>query len=153
MSARISHEQHRAGGPCFCRIESTAYFNMSPIETVIEYELDLTTHVVSGSILTSELIDKITEYYTATPTNLLLWDFSLATFRNIKSTEVEVLSNISRQFSHLRKDGKTALLFASDEGFGLGRMYDSHKELDDAGYQYMSFRTKRETLRWLGVAV
>jgi hypothetical protein len=124
---------------------------MRQIESIIYQQQDLTIHVVTGSIRASEIIQTVQKLYAGTPTRLALWDFSRATFEYIRSDEVAKISHISRQFSQVRKDGKTAMLFSSDEGFGLGRMYDTHKELNDLSHPYMSFRSKKEAFCWLEV--
>jgi hypothetical protein len=124
---------------------------MHQIESILYKQHDLTIYVATGAIQASEVIRAIKEFYSGTPTRLALWDFSHATFEHIKSSEVALISNISRQYSHERKGGKTAMLFLTDEGFGLGRMYDTHKEQNDLSHPYMSFRNKKEALNWLGV--
>ncbi len=124
---------------------------MRKIESILYHEQELTIHIATGSLQASEIIQTLKLFYSATPTRLVLWDFSHATFECIRSSEVALISNMSKQFSHGRKDGKTAMLFASNEGFGLGRMYDTHKEQNDVNHPYMSFRSKNEALDWLGV--
>ena len=93
---------------------------MGNIETDIDFQKDLTIHTVSGEITARELIEKIESYYSGRVTRLLLWDFSEASFGKIKADEVAKIAKLTKKYSQRRKGGKTALIFMSDVGYGLG---------------------------------
>ena len=50
-----------------------------------------------------------------------------------------------------RADGKTALVFSKNTGFGLGRMFGALSEIEDVQIEYMSFRSISKAKEWLDV--
>lgn len=124
---------------------------MSPIQTVIDPQRNLTIHTVNGSILVSEVIASVDTYYKGTTTQMAIWDFSAATFEKIKSQEVALLSHFTNHIPDTHQARKTALIFSSDEGYGLGRMYDSRKEMSCPEHAHMCFRAIEDAFNWLGL--
>ncbi len=63
--------------------------------------------------------------------------------------DVLFLGGITKHFADQRKNGRTALVFASELGFGLGRMFDSMLEFDVSIVSYMVFLDYDTAMKWL----
>lgn len=124
---------------------------MGKIETIIDESKDLTIQTVTGDITSSEIIQKITEYYMGKSTNFILWDFSKANVVNIKSDEIQKIVELTKKYSHFRKEGKTAMVFSSQLGFALGRIYDILHDIGKSEIRHMAFQDIESAARWLGV--
>ena len=122
---------------------------MATIETSIDIDRQLTIHTVTGEVLSDEIAHKIKSYNESGPTKFILWDFSKAILNKITSSQIKAFVTLTMQYANLRKGGKTALVFSSDLGFGLGRVYDSHQELAESEIPHMTFRSKELALNWL----
>jgi len=126
---------------------------MGNIDTQIDTQKDLTIQIVTGEITAQEIIAAIESYYQGVATRLILWDISQASLKKIRSEEVAQVAKLTQKYSRLRERGKTALLFSSELGFGLGRMYDINQDVERSELTHMSFRNRDEALAWLGVAL
>ena len=122
---------------------------MSTIDTSIDISHQLTIQSVTGEVSSGEIANKIKTYYEGEPTKFILWDFSEALLNKITSSQVEDLVAMTKQYTGLRNGGKTALVFSSDIGFGLGRMFDIHQDLVGSDIPHMTFRSKELALKWL----
>ncbi|MCJ7773604.1 MAG: hypothetical protein MUP22_10795 [Desulfobacterales bacterium] len=122
---------------------------MSKIETFIDKQKDLTIITLTGEITTDEIIQKIEKYYSKDVTKLILWDFSEASLIKITSEEVQKIALLTKKYSEIRKGGKTTLVFVSDLGFGLGRVFEISKDIEGSMVARMIFRDKQEALQWL----
>lgn len=121
---------------------------MAEIKTSIDYQLDLTVHTVTGSLLASEILAKLETYYRGKPTALILWDFLNATLSEISSEEL--LRTIKKAKVFSRKGGKTALVFSQEVDFGIGRMLEVLAQMEGYDYVFSSFRSINQALEWLG---
>ncbi|RPI02566.1 MAG: hypothetical protein EHM64_13780 [Ignavibacteriae bacterium] len=122
---------------------------MATIDTNIDTNHQLTIHTIVGEVLAEEISDKIRTYSESGPTNYVLWDFSRAVLDKIKSHDVEIFISLTSQYASYRKGGKTALVFSSDLGFGLGREFDTYTDLKESRIPYMTFRRKEDAIKWL----
>jgi hypothetical protein len=122
---------------------------MATIDTNIDTSFQLTIHTIVGEVSAEEISDKIKTYSESGPTDFVLWDFSRAGLDKIKSHHVEQFISLTSQYSSYRKGGKTALVFSSDLGFGLGREFDTYLDLKGSRIPYMTFRRKEDALQWL----
>lgn len=122
---------------------------MAIIDTSIDIDRQLTIHTITGEVLSGEISRKIKTYCESGPSEFVLWDFSKAELSKITLSQVDVLIALTKQYSNLRKRGKTALVFSSDLGFGLGRVFDIHLDLLGSNIPYMTFRSKELALKWL----
>jgi hypothetical protein len=122
---------------------------MAIIDTSIDIDRQLTIHTVTGEVLSDEISNKIKTYNESGPTKFILWDFSEASLKKITSSQIEAFVTLTKQYSNLRKGGKTALVFSSDFGFGLGRVFDIHQDLVESEIPHMTFRSKELALNWL----
>jgi hypothetical protein len=122
---------------------------MAAIDTVIDTNRSFTIHTITGEVIPEEILNKIKTYSESGPTEFILWDFSNADLSKITLSHVETFISLTNQYLSYRKGGKTAFVFSSDLGFGLGRVFDSRQDLMDSKIPYMTFRSKEEALMWL----
>ncbi len=121
------------------------------IESSLDSTRDLTMYTVNGEFTAEQVSETIREYYAGNPTHRVIWDFTAASFEKIAATVPQQMADVARQHSEVRVEGaKTALVFGSDAGFGLGRMFETFQELQNAPVAYRSFRSRDEALDWLG---
>ena len=120
------------------------------VETQVDRERDLTTYTVSGDFTAEQIGQAIRDFYDGQPTTRVLWDFTAATFDNISAHVPQQMAGASQQHIEGRKHGgKTALVFSSDVGYGLGRMFETFRGLQDSHVAYSTFRSREKALQWL----
>ncbi len=120
------------------------------IEVEVDLERDITIITVTGAVTRDQVSKTIQDYYESHATKHVLWDFSAGDFKNISGTDPQQLAGVSQQFMALsRQGGKTALVFASDIGFGLGRMFETFRSLQDSDVTYGTFRSREKAMEWL----
>lgn len=122
---------------------------MGQIQTVIDKTKDLTIQTVTGEITAEEIINKIKEYYTGKTTSHILWDFSNASLGKISPEDIQKIVSLTKEFSHFRRDGKTAMVFSSQLGFGLGRMYDILHDVGKSKVTHKAFLDNESAMKWL----
>jgi hypothetical protein len=122
---------------------------MATIDTNIDSNRQLTIHTITGEVSPEEISNKIITYSESGPTDFVLWDFSKAELNNIKSNHIETFISLTKQYSSYRRGGKTALVFSSDLGFGLGREFDTYIDLAESNIPYVTFRNRELALKWL----
>jgi len=125
---------------------------MGTIKTSIDLDRDLTVHTVSGEVSADEIQSRIRSYYEGEVTRLLLWDFSNTEIGDFTASDVRELVELTNSYAEARRGGKTALVFSSAATFGMGRMYDLSKQVDDRLIEHASFRDLKAALEWLGLA-
>lgn len=121
----------------------------SKIETVADPERELTTITASGEITADEIIKAIEDFYAGELTRKVLWIMTDASFDKLTSEDVRRMAETTEKYSHMRRTGKTALVFSADTGFGLGRMHEAFRDLQASPVRQESFRSLDEALRWL----
>lgn len=107
---------------------------MGSIKTEIDFDKRLTTNIAEGRISYEDLSSSINDYYSGPVTQLNLWNFSGADLSKITSDEIMKIINLVKMVidrSGARANGKTALVFSKDIGFGLGRMFGALSEIED----------------------
>ena len=122
---------------------------MARIETIHDRERDLAIRTVSGPVSATELVQAIRAFYENEAPRLLLWDFSDAVLDGISALEVQGLAQHAKPFASLRAKGRTAAVFATESGFGLGRMFEINQEIEGSPHAHRSFRDRESALRWL----
>lgn len=122
---------------------------MGKITTSIDYETGLTIQKVIGQISAAEIKSTIDNYYKGKFTALILWDFSDAIMNLITPGDARGIALLTKKYAEIRPNGKTAMVFSSDLGFGLGRVYDSSQHIENPGVSYMSFRNFDDAQNWL----
>lgn len=123
---------------------------MAEIVTTIDRDRDLTVRTVKGAVAMQELLETLATYHDAQPTRSVLWDFSEAQLERLTGSEVSTLAQLTARQAEGRPGGRTALVFASELAFGLGRMFDQTRNVSGSPVEYMSFRDRAAALAWLG---
>lgn len=123
---------------------------MGQIVTQFDRDKDLTIHVASGDISTDEVWSAIEVFYQAGVTRFVLWDFTAADISRVTGDEVrKLVERVGPHEERHRVGGKTALVFSSPSGFGLGRMFDIPKQGSDEPVRYRSFHSMTKARKWL----
>jgi len=120
------------------------------ITSSYEPELDLTIHVVTGSVTAEELGDRAAQFMGKNPSLLSLWDFSHADISALSADGLRAIFNRARPYAERRRGGRTALVFSSAVGFGMGRMAEAFGEAGGFPYEFRSFWDRDAALIWLG---
>ena len=110
---------------------------------------ELTVHMVRGPVRLKEIQEAAMAFLTDHPSRLSLWDFTGAEFSGLQVSELDPFFNRLRPFVHSRTGGRTALVFASAEGFGLGRMCEALAEVRGFPMGMKAFYSREEARRWL----
>jgi hypothetical protein len=112
---------------------------------------ELTVHVVSGSVTTEEVRDAAVVFLQEAPTRLSFWDFTNADFSGTQVSDLVTLFDALVPYTHRRRGGKTALLFNSTEGYGLGRLGEALAEIRSFPFEFKAFSDRKEARLWLEV--
>ncbi len=109
----------------------------------------LTVLVVTGPVSPEELRNRAVEFVRYHPTPLALWDFGQAEFSTVSSNDIRSVFDAARPFAENRRSGKTALLFSSALGYGMGRMSEAIAEHREFPYTFRSFWDREAAMQWL----
>jgi glutathionyl-hydroquinone reductase len=125
---------------------------MTYIETKIDEEKDLTIQTVSGSFTVQDIFDELDRYYAGHATMLILWDITRADLSSWQADQIISLVKKAKGYSHLRADGKTAIVIRKNLNYGISRMFQSYAENDKIEFEIKVFRDIEKAKEWLGVA-
>lgn len=121
---------------------------MIKVTREIDDTLDLTVYSVQGEIGLDLIFELIDQFYQSPHTLNLAWDLSEADLSKMTIKEIQRIQNYARKYSHLRKNGKTAFIMATDVNFGLGRMYETVAEIDNHHITHCVFKQLDEAKKW-----
>ena len=119
------------------------------IRTILGADGDLTTHIVTGEVTSEELLRAGMSLLQENPTRLALWDFTEAEFSAVTTQELVSIFDSLAPYSHHRQGGRSALLFSSTVGFGLGRLSEALAEVRHFPYQIKAFSDRENAMAWL----
>lgn len=122
---------------------------MAPIRKQLEENGDTTILVLTGTVVVKELMAAFREFYDQGCTANLLWDASHANLTQLSTDQMRQVFAIAKEHSHLRPQGKTAIVVADNLGFGLGRMYEILCDLDAHPIPLRVFKAMDEARAWL----
>ena len=122
---------------------------MGTIITEIDDLNDVAIHTFLGRVTAKEMAGKIECYFSGAVNINVLWDFSEAHMEEITSDNVRDFVEMAKRYAPARKGGKTAMVFSTDLGFGLGRMFNAYQDIVKSPVSYESFRNKSAALEWL----
>jgi hypothetical protein len=120
-----------------------------PVRRSREKDRELTRLVVSGHVLEEDMHGALEEFYNNQPTQLLLWDMSLAELWHI--TPVMVLDFVRKavKLGAQRAGGRTAVLAPDDLQFDMGMMSQAFHSQETNSIVLRIFRSEEEALSWL----
>lgn len=128
---------------------------MSIIKTIFDIDKNLTVHEIAGKLSTSDIIDKLKDYYTGDKiTKYVMWNFIKAEVSAITSSDLRKILYYTKEYAHSRLGGKSALVVSKDLGYGLARIFEAFVEIEKFPFELKTFRTLTEAREWLlpGVA-
>jgi hypothetical protein len=120
--------------------------------TEIDRAADLTVQTISGTVTASDVVDAFAKYFAGVPTKYILWDCCDAELKGLKATDVKVIVDETRRYTHLRPGGRTALFTCADVAYGIGRMIDQALSATDSPVEFRTFRDRAAALAWLVAA-
>lgn len=111
---------------------------------------DLALINVIGDVTVDDFMKGMEEYYKKI-TIFLICDFTNANISTLTTHDSMLLSKKSKKYTSRRKGKKTAFIFPSDLGFGLGRKLQTIFELEGNPVELRIFRNIQEAKEWLGI--
>ncbi len=122
---------------------------MAEIITIVHSELDLTERVVVGELSVDDVLGEIRRSYDGPVTKLVLWDVSQASTRSINGDDMMRIAELVSQFISRRAGGRSAVVASTDLSFGMTRMYQAYRSMQNIKPPFMSFRTREQAMAWL----
>lgn len=119
------------------------------IQRTVVAEPDVTILKARGRITSKDILQASDDFYAHTPTKQLLWDFSDADLSAVSSDDLKTIASYTKQYGHLRPNGKTALYVSGELSYGLSRQYTTLAELENHSIRFASFRAYDEAMEWL----
>ena len=111
--------------------------------------LDLTTFVCEGTMTLEEISGRLRAFYERHPTLNVLWDLGQADLSALRTSDVRTLAlSLARQ-AHVRSGGRTAVVASADLAYGLSRVYQISREIEQNPVDLEVFRTVDEARNWL----
>jgi hypothetical protein len=104
---------------------------------------------VSGTLQAEDILNYLKSTYKHMPHKNVLWDFSGAQIGTMSADDFHAISHAVKENSLHRSSGKSALVTADSEGYGLGRMFESIAKLDEVPVEYRVFNNIAEAQDWL----
>jgi hypothetical protein len=123
---------------------------LGEITLEIDRDRDLTVRAIIGDVRVEQLVDALADYFAGEPTMNVLLDFSEAVMGRLTASDVRLLAKVTQQYADRRAGGKTALVFSTANGYGLGRMFEQLRLATGAPVAYKSFREREKAIEWLG---
>ena len=132
----------------------TGLFPVYIVITNTRYDSQNLTYVeASGELRADEIIATIERFYDEGYTEKVLWNLSGASLANITPDEVRLVSQAIGRNTKQEYNIRTALVFTSDAGFGLGRMFETFSDIEKVPNVFKSFRNLADAAQWLGVEI
>lgn len=122
---------------------------MADIKREVFADKKVTVLRVTGNITSDQIIDELTRFYNEEFTNNVIWDFTNAESKKLSSNDLQKILSHTKEFGHLRDNGKTAFVISSSLGYGMGRMYDSLAQVIDHPVKHGVFRSYDEAISWI----
>jgi hypothetical protein len=122
---------------------------MAEFEKNVYPDKEITVLKITGEVTCDQIIDELTLIYEEEVTRNFIWDFSIARGKSLTGNDLQQIVTHTKEYGHLRKNGKTAFVISTSLGFGLGRMYDSLAQVADHPVKHGVFRSYDEAVAWI----
>ena len=122
---------------------------MGRIDIKLDSEKDLTIITVIGNPGLEEYLKVTKKFYEKEVTKYALIDMSESDVSSVSPTDIQTVAFTPPEYSKKRAGGKTAIVAPKDITFGLSRMYETMKEMQNLPFPTMAFRTQEEAYDWL----
>ena len=122
-----------------------------PIETRIDTETGLRTHVLIGSVSQEEVEDALGEVYSRPdflPDADTLCDLREANLGQLSHTVIKSIADYVAKNRGAKSGARTAVVVGRDLGFGLARMYEQML-MASTDLRVRVFRDTDEAMAWL----
>lgn len=126
---------------------------MASVTSLHNREKSLTVYKVKGLLSAEEFISATKAVYTENMTFNVLWDLTEVDFSRISTDEIMQIVREIRIYADARAGGRTALVFSTGLGFGLGRMVEAFSEIENMPFDIRSFKSLEEAEEWLGISI
>ena len=123
---------------------------MGNIKIEINQEKDLSTFTTAESFSVQDVCDALDRYYSGPVTSLLLWDATRLNSSSWQRDDILTAVRKTKEYSHLRAGGKSALVMPRDLHFGLAKMYQAYSEVHNLKIEIEVFRNIGDARHWLG---
>jgi len=120
-----------------------------PITTERFPSRDLTVFTPVGSSGLDEQIAVLKDFYEATPTRNVLWDFRNIRGKRLSSGDLRLIIEHLGRYRDRRPPGKTALVSSTELDFGLSRMSGSLADSEELPWKIQAFSSFAEAESWL----
>jgi len=110
----------------------TTLFTVRDLCTVEDVIRAIETFCASG---------KVTQY--------ILWDFREGDIDPISMEGIKKIVAVIKKVAHLRKNGRTAMVFSDDRAFSMGRIFANDSDLGSVDISYGAFRNFDKAVDWL----
>ena len=119
------------------------------ISEYIDEANHLAVHVLNGTISAKDIIDAVKAQSASGPTLHNLWDLTDADMSRITNDDIQEIALLVKQAAPKGRTGRTAIVSASDLGFGIGRAYSTLAELFGQSVEVQSFRSQQAAKEWI----
>ena len=123
---------------------------MAEISINIDRNDELTVIVIKGSLDKEDLPKTLADYFSNEPTLNNIYDSTNGDWSN-NPTEY-YMDMIRTGKVYARKGARTAMVFSNSVDFGIGRMIESHCELEGYENELACFHTLEEAKYWLSLS-
>lgn len=113
---------------------------MGIITKSFEAENNLTVFTVVGEISAEQILGQSIAFLADNPSQLVLWDFRLASLANISGAELRMMIEQGKPFADSRKGGLTAIVCAKEIDYGISRMFQTLAEILEIPFEIQVFR-------------
>ncbi len=120
---------------------------MAEIKLDIDRDAELTIIKVIGDLAGGELKQFMADYYAQEPTRLIIMDFTEGHWPKISMDGYIRESQNANLYS--RPSGRTALVFANQSDFGIGRLLETYFGLTSTQTELNCFMSLAEAREWL----
>lgn len=110
---------------------------------------DITIIAIKGTLEEEDLPNTLSEYFSNKPTLNTIYDSTEGDWSHNPSEYYMAMIRSSKVYS--RKGARTAMVFANPVDFGIGRMIESHCELEGYENVLACFYTLEEAKYWLSL--
>ena len=124
---------------------------MAKIDVKIDEKKNLTVFTATAPLSSQEICDELDRYFSGRYTRLILWDLTRAKNPSWSDADIKKAAQKVKQYSHLRKGGKTAYVVAGDLDFGISRMYQAYTDMENVEFEIKIFRDINKAVQWLGI--
>lgn len=123
---------------------------MAEISLKTNRESDLTVITIKGVLNQHDLPNTLVDYFANEPTLNTIYDSTDGDWSN-NPTEY-YLNMIRLGKAYTRKGARSAMVFSNPVDYGIGRMIESHCELEGYENELACFRTLEQAEIWLSLS-